>query len=166
MENVGLAIKVALDLGIDPKIIKKTLPKIQFEGRVQFIKGKLTKNLKKIRILVDGCHSDESTKNLARYLRKFKIPVYSVWGSLKNKNPNQLIKNFKGIFKKIITIKIPNEPSAMSSFDLRRIAENNGFKAIESKNIKDALKKISTKEKKIIVIFGSLYLVGHALSMN
>ena len=165
-ENVGLAIKVALDLGIDPKIIKKTLPKIQFEGRVQFIKGKLTKNLKKIRILVDGCHSDESTKNLARYLRKFKIPVYSVWGSLKNKNPNQLIKNFKGIFKKIITIKIPNEPSAMSSFDLRRIAENNGFKAIESKNIKDALKKISTKEKKIIVIFGSLYLVGHALSMN
>ena len=165
-ENVGLAIKVALDLGIDPKIIKKTLPKIQFEGRVQFIKGKLTKNLKKIRILVDGCHSDESTKNLARYLRKFKIPVYSVWGSLKNKNPNQLIKNFKGIFKKIITIKIPNEPNAMSSFDLRRIAENNGFKAIESKNIKDALKKISTKEKKIIVIFGSLYLVGHALSMN
>jgi len=165
-ENVGLAIKLALDLGIDPKIIKKTVPKIQFEGRVQFIKGKLTKNLKKSRILVDGCHSDEATKNLAQYLRKFKIPVYSIWGSLKNKNPNQLIKNFKGIFKKIITIKIPNELSAMSSFDLRRIAENNGFQAIESKNIKDALKKISTNEKKIIVIFGSLYLVGNALSMN
>ena len=32
--------------------------------------------------------------------------------------------------------------------------------------IKDALKKISTKEKKIIVIFGSLYLVGNALGMN
>jgi len=165
-ENVGLAIKVALDLGVDPKIIKKTLPKIQFEGRVQFIKGKLTKNLKKIRILVDGCHSDEATKNLARYLRKFKIPVYGVWGSLKNKNPNKLIKNFKGVFKKIITIKIPDEPSAMSSFDLLRIAKNNGFKAIESKNIKDALGKISTKEKKIVVIFGSLYLVGHTLSMN
>jgi len=165
-ENVGLAIKVALDLGVDPKIIKKTLPKIQFEGRVQFIKGKLTKNLKKIRILVDGCHSDEATKNLARYLRKFKIPVYGVWGSLKNKNPNKLIKNFKGVFKKIITIKIPDEPSAMSSFDLLRIAKNNGFKAIESKNIKDALGKISTKEKKMVVIFGSLYLVGHTLSMN
>ena len=165
-ENVGLAIKVALDLGIDPKIIKKTIPKIQFEGRVQFIKGKLTKNLKKTRVLVDGCHSNESTKNLARYLKKCKIPVYSIWGSLKNKNPNQLIKNFKGIFKKIITIKIPDEPSAISAFDLRRIAENNGFRAIESKNIKDALKKIPTKEKKIIVIFGSLYLVGHTLSMN
>ena len=165
-ENVGLAIKVALDLGVDIKIIKKTLPKIKFEGRVQFVKGKLTKNLRKGRILVDGCHSDESTKNLARYLRKFKIPVYSIWGSLKNKNPDQLIKNFKGIFKKIITIKIPNEPSAMSSFDLRRIAERNGFQAIDSKNIKEALKKISTNEKKVVCIFGSLYLVGHALSMN
>ena len=35
-------------------------------------------------------------------------------GSLKNKNPDQLIKNFKGIFKKIVTIKIPNEPNAMN----------------------------------------------------
>ncbi len=165
-ENVGLAIKVALDLGVDPKIIKKTIPKIQFEGRVQFIKGKLTKNLKKTKILLDGCHSNESSKNLARYLRKFKIPVYSIWGSLKNKNPDKLIKNFNGVFKKIITIEIPNEPSAMSSFDLREIAERNGFQAIESKNIKEALKKISTNERKIICIFGSLYLVGHALSMN
>jgi len=165
-ENVGLAIKVALDLGVDIKIIKKTLPKIQFEGRVQFIKGKLTKNLKKTRILVDGCHSDVSTKNLARYLRKLKIPVYGICGMLKNKKPSQLIKNFKGIFKKIITVKIPNEPSAMSSFDLRRIAEKNGFQAIDSKNIKEALKKISTNEKKVVCIFGSLYLVGHALSMN
>ena len=165
-ENVSLAIKVALDLGIDPKIIKKTIPKIQFEGRVQFIKGKLTKNLKKTKVLVDGCHSNESTKNLARYLRKCKIPVYSIWGSLKNKNPNHLVKNFKGVFKKIVTIKIPNEPSAMSPSDLCKIAERNGFQATGSKNIKDALKKILTKEKKIIVIFGSLYLVGHVLSMN
>ena len=165
-ENVGLAIKVALDLGIDPKIIKKTIPKIQFEGRVQFIKGKLTKNLKKTKVLVDGCHSYESTKNLARYLKNFKTPIYAIWGSLKNKNPNQLIKNFKGIFKKVITMKIPDEPSAVSSFDLSKIAEKNNFQTIEAKDIEDALNKISNRENKITVIFGSLYLVGHVLSKN
>ena len=165
-ENVGLAIKVALDLGVDVKIIKKTLPKIQFEGRVQFVKGKLTKNLKKTKILVDGCHSDESTKNLARFLRKFKVPIYGIWGSLKNKNPDKLIKNFSRVFKKIITIKIPNEPSAMNSFELSKIAEKNNFQTLHSKNIKDALKKFSTDEKKIVVVFGSLYLVGSILSMN
>ena len=165
-ENVGLAIKVALDLGVDSRTIKKTLPKIRFEGRVQFIKGKLTKNLKKTRVLVDGCHSNESSKNLVRYLRKFRLPIYGIWGSLKNKNPDQLIKNFKGIFKRIVTVKIPNEPNAINSFHLSEIAKKNGFQAIQSKNVKDALKKISTNEKKIIVIFGSLYLVGNALSMN
>ncbi len=165
-ENIGLAIKVALDLGVDVKKIRKTIPKIQFEGRVQFIKGKLTKNHKNTKILVDGCHSYESTKNLARYLKNFKTPIYAIWGSLKNKNPNQLIKNFKGIFKKVITMKIPDEPSAVSSFDLSKIAEKNNFQTIEAKNIKDALNKISNRENKIIVIFGSLYLVGNALSMN
>ncbi len=166
-ENVGLAIKAALDFGINPKVIKKTVPNIQFEGRVQFVRGKLIKILKKNeRLLLDGCHSDEGTKNLARYLRKFKVPIYGICGIQKNKNPNQLIKNFKGIFKKVVTFKIPDEPSAMSSSNLRKIAKKNGFDTIEAKNIKDALKKISTSEKKIVVLWGSLYAVGHALSIN
>ena len=165
-ENVGLAIKIALDLGVNIKIIKRTISKIRFEGRVQFIKGKLTKNLKKTRIIVDGCHSDESTKNLARYLRRFKVPIYAIWGSLKNKNPDKLIKNFKKGFKEVVTIKIPNEPNAMNSFELSKIAIKNNIQSAQSKNFKDAFKKIPTNEKKIIVIFGSLYLVGYALSMN
>ena len=165
-ENVGLAIKIALDLGVNIKIIKRTISKIRFEGRVQFIKGKLTKNLKKTRIIVDGCHSDESTKNLARYLRRFKVPIYAIWGSLKNKNPDKLIKNFKKVFKEVVTIKIPNEPNAMNSFELSKIAIKNNIHSVQSKNFKDAFKKIATNEKKIIVIFGSLYLVGYALSMN
>tara|TARA_B100001540_G_C15758572_1_gene620561 strand:+ start:167 stop:1423 length:1257 start_codon:yes stop_codon:yes gene_type:complete len=165
-DNVGLAIKVAIDLGVNTKIIRKTLPKIRFEGRVQFINGKLTKNLKKTKILIDGCHSYESTKNLAKYLKKFKLPIYAIWGSLKNKNPDKLIKNFKGIFQKVFTVKIPNEPSAMSSFNLCKIAKKNGFHTTQSKNIMNTLNEFSSKENKIIVIFGSLYLVGHILSMN
>ena len=164
-ENVGLAVKVALDLGVKSEIIKKTIPKIQFEGRVQFIRGKLTKN-KKNSILVDGCHSETSSQNLANYLRKFNLPVYGIWGSLRNKNPGKLIKNFDGIFKKVVTMKIPDEPSAMNSTELQVIAKKNGFYSIESKNIRDALKKIPQKEKNIVVVFGSLYLAGHVLSKN
>ena len=125
-DNVGLAIKVALDLGIKPEIIKKTLPKIKFEGRVNYIKGKLTKN-KNYKVLVDGCHSDASTKNLASHLRKIKVPFYGIWGCLKNKSPEKLIKNFKGNFKKLITIQIPDEPNSSSPYELKRIAVENGF---------------------------------------
>ena len=101
-ENVGLAIKVALDLGVKEKIIKKTIPKIKFEGRVQFIKGKLTKKLKKTKILIDGCHSDESTKNLAKYLSQLKIPIYGIWGSLKNKIQKNLLKILEEFLKNLL----------------------------------------------------------------
>ncbi len=160
-----MAIRVALDLGVKSKIIENVVPKIKFEGRVQFIQGKLTKN-RKNRILVDGCHSEISAKNLANYLKKFKIPIYGIWGSLKNKNPDEIIKNFKNIFKKVVTIKIPDEPSALNSVELKKIVLRSGLEVVESKNIKDALKKIPSKEKSIVVIFGSLYLIGHVLSIN
>ncbi len=166
-ENVCLAIKVALDLGVRPKIIKKTIPKIIFEGRVQYTKGKLTKILhKKEALLLDGCHSDVSTQNLSSYLKKIKLPIYGICGIQKNKNPNKLIKNFNGIFKKIFAVQIPDEPNSMNSREMYKIMKKQGFICYEAKNIKDALKKITSNEKKIIVIFGSLYLVGNALSMN
>jgi len=164
-DNVGLAIKVALDLGVKANIIEKTVPKIKFEGRVQFIRGKITKK-RKNRILVDGCHSYTSSKNLANFLKNQKTPVYGIWGSLKNKNPNENIKNFKGIFKKLITIKIPNETNALSTSELKKIGLKNRFDTEESKNIKDALNKIPNSKKNLIVIFGSLYLVGYILSIN
>ena len=164
-DNVGLAIKVALDLGVKSNIIEKTVPKIKFEGRVQFIRGKITKK-RKNRILVDGCHSFTSSKNLANFLKNQKTPVYGIWGSLKNKNPNENIKNFKGIFKKLITIKIPNETNALSASELKKIGLKNRFDTEESKNIKDALNKIPNSKRNLIVIFGSLYLVGYVLSIN
>ena len=164
-DNVGLAIKVALDLGVKSKIIEKTVPKIKFEGRVQFVRGKITKK-RKNRILVDGCHSYTSSKNLANFLKSQKTTVYGIWGSLKNKNPNENIKNFKGIFKKLITIKIPNETNALSASELKKIGVKNRFDTEESKNIKDALNKIPNSKRNLIVIFGSLYLVGYVLSIN
>ena len=54
----------------------------------------------------------------------------------------------------------------MTSFELSKIAIKNNINSVQSKNFKDSFKKIAKNEKKIIVIFGSLYLVGYALSMN
>ena len=48
-ENVCLAIKVALDLKINKKIIQKTLPKLFFEGRFQYLReGKIKESFTKI----------------------------------------------------------------------------------------------------------------------
>ena len=168
VDNLGLAIRVALDFGVTKELIKKTIPKIKFEGRVQYInKGRL-KNLlnRNEKLLVDGCHSETSAKNLYDYLKTLKVPIYGIWGMKNNKSPELFLKTFKKVFKKIVTINIPNEPNALKTKTLSNIAKSLNYETLNSFSVKDALLKISNNNKKVIVIFGSLYLVGDALRKN
>tara|TARA_Y100001970_G_scaffold205146_1_gene249832 strand:- start:344 stop:1606 length:1263 start_codon:yes stop_codon:yes gene_type:complete len=168
LENLCLAIKIALDLKVDKQVIIKTIPKIKFEARIDYInRGKLIKKINKNeKLLIDGCHSQTSAKNLANYLKTLKFPIYGIWAMTKNKDPDKFIKEFKGIFKKIITIPIENESAALSNQLLYKIAKNNNFRSETTKSFEDALKRITSKEKKIICVFGSLYLCGNILNKN
>ena len=167
-ENVCLAIKVALDLKIDKKTIQKTLPLLSFEGRFQYLnKGKIKNRLHKNEIImIDGAHATADAKNLAAYLKNIKIPKYGIWAMTKNKEPDLFIKKLKGVFKKIVIMPIENETNSVSVNKLYKIAVKNKFKAEKSNNFTEALKKISSKEKKLIVCFGSLYNCGNILNKN
>ncbi len=168
LENLCLAIKIALDLKINKKIIARTIPKIKFEARIDYImKGRLIKKIfKNEKLLIDGCHSETSAKNLADYLKTLKIPIYGIWAMTKNKDPDKFIKQFKGIFRKIITVPIENESAALSNKLLLKIAKKNNYNSEASKNFEEALKKITSKERKIICCFGSLYSAGNILNKN
>ena len=166
--NIAMAVKIALDLGINKKIVSKALPKLKFEGRIQYISsGKLIKKLySKEKLLIDGCHSTVSGKNLSEYLKTIRSPKYGVWSMMKNKDPSNFIKQFKGIFKKIYTIPISGEKNSMPPKILAKIARKNKIDAFSFKDFDSVIKKISTKEKKIICIFGSLYQCGNILNKN
>ena len=167
-ENVCLAIKVALDLNIDKKVIQKVLPFLSFEGRFQYLnKGKIKNklNINEL-IMIDGAHATADAQNLASYLRKIKIPKYGIWAMTKNKDPDLFIKQLKGVFKKIITMPIDNEVNSVSAQELYKVATENKFNVEKSDNFAQALKKISSKEKKLIVCFGSLYNCGNILNKN
>ena len=163
-----MAIKIALDLGIDKKIISKALPKLYFEGRIQYISsGKLINKLKpKERLLIDGCHSTVSGKNLSDYLKKVQSPKYGVWSMMKNKDPSNFIKQFKGVFEKVYTIPINGEKNSMSPKVLAKIAKKNNMNVSSFKSFDAVLKQISTNDKKIICVFGSLYQCGNILNKN
>tara|TARA_B100000941_G_scaffold280251_1_gene246499 strand:+ start:391 stop:1653 length:1263 start_codon:yes stop_codon:yes gene_type:complete len=167
-ENVCLAIKVALDLNINKKIIQRTLPYLSFEGRFQFInKGRIKNSLHKNEIImIDGAHATADAKNLSTYLKTIKLPKYGIWSMTKNKEPDLFIKQLKGIFKKIVTMPIENEINSVSAKELYKIAIKNKFNSEISKNFAEALKKISSREKKLIVCFGSLYSCGNILNKN
>ena len=61
---------------------------------------------------------------------------------------------------------IENEVSSVSAQKLYKIATKNKFNAEKSDNFTEALKKISSAEKKLIVCFGSLYNCGSILNKN
>ena len=168
LSNITMAIKIALDIGISKKVISKALPKLKFEGRIQYIStGKIIKKLyPKEKLLIDGCHSEVSGKNLSDYLKTIDIPKYGIWSMMKNKDPSNFIKQFKGVFKKIYTVPIIGEKNSLSPKVLEKIAKKNNIDALSIKNFDTVLKKISTKERKIICIFGSLYQCGNVLNKN
>ena len=101
-----------------------------------------------------------------KYLKNIKIPKYGIWAMTKNKEPDLFIKQLKGIFKKVVTMPIENESNSVSAHKLYKIAIKNKFKAEKSNSFSEALKKISSKEKKLIVCFGSLYNCGNILNKN
>ena len=168
LENLCHAIKIALDLKIDRKIIDKTIPSISFEGRFQYLKkGKIKNKLhKNEQILLDGAHAETDAKNLANFLRNIKTPKYAIWAMMKNKEPDLFIKQFKGIFKKIITMPIENEKNSMSATDLKVIAKKNQFNVEKVNNFNEAIRKITSSDKKLISCIGSLYNVGNILNKN
>tara|TARA_E500000178_G_scaffold319124_1_gene341119 strand:- start:644 stop:1909 length:1266 start_codon:yes stop_codon:yes gene_type:complete len=166
--NIAMAVKIALDLGINKRTITKSLPKLKFQGRIQYIfTGKLMNKLyPKERLLIDGCHSTVSGKNLSDYLRTVQSPKYGIWSMMKNKDPSSFIRQFRGIFKKIYAISISGEKNSMPPKLLAKIAKQNKIEVISANNFETVLKNISSKEKKIICVFGSLYQCGNILNKN
>ena len=66
----------------------------------------------------------------------------------KNKDPNNFIKQFKGIFEKVVSIPIENEPSSESNKTLFKISKKNNFNSEISKSFESALQMVRSKEKK------------------
>ena len=166
-QNIAVCIKVARDLNIKNSIILKALPEIKLVGRLEFLKKGNLKNLLNTKddFLVDGCHSETAIKNHISFIKKIKKPKYAIWSLQKNREPEKFVKHLK-IFKKIVAIRIPDEPSSCAPQKLKKIANLNGINCILAPNIFSAVKKFSTSETKCVSLIGSLYTAGKALNLN
>ena len=82
------------------------------------------------------------------YLRTINLPKYGIWAMTKNKEPDLFIKQFKGLFKKIVTINWKWKNS-LSANELQKISSINKINTITGKSFYDSLKKISSNEKNL-----------------
>ena len=91
--------------------------------------------------------------------------IHLIIGMMSNKNHQEFLDNFINKVSSITTIDIPNQQSAIKGEELKNKLK--GFKNIKyKKSLIEALKSLDLKEDEMVLVTGSLYLVGEVLNLN
>jgi dihydrofolate synthase / folylpolyglutamate synthase len=91
------------------------------------------------------------------------LPLVLIFAALKTKDPKSLLRPFAGMASAVHSVPIPDHDSR-SPDELATLAASFGFDATANKNLDQALRQVSMPAR--VLIFGSLYLAGHALRAN
>ena len=168
IDNIASAIATArsLNLKIRDQNIKHGITKIKSIGRLQEIKNGKIKNLcKNNKLFVDGSHNPLGANVLKKYLKSLNCGKHIILGMMLNKDHLEYMSYFKYEVDTITTIDIKNQPNSIKGYDLKNKLE--GFNNVTyKKNIKEAINSLNLKKNDIILVTGSLYLVGEILSLN
>jgi len=191
VENACLALEVVSQLKksgfkISDDVIKKSLKTSFFPGRFEINEFKI-KNLK-FKIILDGAHNPEKMKAFLKTLKKFRGSTRGVGarklifivGFKSDKDIKRMLKQISGIADVLIltefnSITDVNKNGSQQISNLKsQIAKlisnikNKKLKIYFEKDSKNALKKtmslVSSKED-LIVVTGSLYLVGEVRNL-
>jgi len=86
---------------------------------------------------------------------------------LNTKNPKDFLKHLTNTVTAVKTISIPNQENSADPKSLAKIANDLGIKSNACTSIQNALRECSNEdESSLILITGSLYLMGEVLNLN
>ena len=161
LENISTAIATlrTLDLGIKDEHFINGITKISSLARLQEIKsGKLKKIVRNNKLIVDGSHNEDGARVLNEYLQSLDCNKHVIVGMMANKEHEKYISYFKDI-SSLTTVDIPNQPNAISGKKLKEKFRN-VLNVKYEENIENAIKNLPLEKNDILIITGSLYLVG------
>ena len=154
-------------LKISDQNIIKGIKKINITGRLQEISSGKFKNLsKKNKILVDGSHNILGAKMLSKYLSGLDCNIHMILGMMKNKDHKEYVNIFKNKLASLTTVDIPNQKNSINRYDLKKKINNFDLKINTEKTVQDAIRSLKLNKDDLVVITGSLYLVGEVLKSN
>lgn len=164
IENASLAIECVeilkkKGIRIDKSAVKSGLKNVRWPGRLQILK-------KNPYIVVDGAHNQASAKVLRKSLKLFSYKnLFLIMGMFSDKNIFDFLKEFYKVSQRIIISRVKNPRSADPEDIEKQLADKN--KIIKVKDLKEGIKiaKSLSSKKDLILITGSLYLVGEALKI-
>lgn len=164
-ENAAVAIKTLEELNrmgyeISREHIKRGLTKARWMARMEVVS-------KDPLIVIDGAHNVHGIKGLAEMLKRHghAYEVVGIMGILKDKDFSSILSIILPVLDVVVTSK-PDNPRAMSSLELADKIKDRPV--IGSNDQIEAAVKIAleyegkTDREKMIICFGSLYMVGGA----
>ncbi len=153
----------------DEDIIKGINSIKNLRGRLEVInKGILKKLAPTNTILCDIAHNPSAGLAVSNYLNSLNKnkKIFMICGMMNNKIHEKFIMNFKQV-SEIVTIDIPNQKNCIKKEALKEIVKNVGINTKTSNSVQDAVKYIANKDKNsIILIIGSIFLIGEVLNLN
>ena len=155
--NATLAIYIAeslRDFGfkISKDNIELGLETTEHKGRLEFSNG----------ILFDGAHNISGAKALREYLdENVTQPITMIFGAMRDKDLTEIAEILFSKANKLILTK-PENPRSMETAEIAEFARNDSI--YQTETVAEALKIAQevTSENELILVTGSLYLVGEA----
>ena len=153
----------------DEHIIEGISTTKNVRGRLEIInEGTLKKLAPSNTIICDIAHNPAAGLSTSKYLDTLdkNKKIYLICGMMKNKIHDKFISNFMQA-EEIISVDIPNNKNCIKKENLKKVIEKIGIKSKTSNSVQEAVKYIFNKDKhSIIVILGSIYLIGEVLNLN
>ncbi|MBT5914285.1 bifunctional folylpolyglutamate synthase/dihydrofolate synthase [Rhodospirillaceae bacterium] len=179
IQNAGIAIAATHYLKevlpIKNGSIDQGLLTVKWPARLQKInEGPLINILPtNVELWIDGGHNQNASLLIAHTIRNWKIKnpclsIHMVFGCLSNRETKALLQPFINIIDLVQTVKIPEQANSASRELVAHTAKSMGFRASPADTVAKAIKNIISLSagKRLILIYGSLYLSGSVLADN
>ena len=157
------------ELGVTIKYITSGLTSTKWQGRLEKInKGNIQKHIPaSSEVWIDGGHNIAGAQIIKKWAKDKKINnIILVCGFLKNKDVKKILFILKNTINYIVFVPLQGTKNSYSPNELMNIAKNLNIKFYCKSSLKEALYSKLTLPNSKILIFGSLYLAGEALSLD
>ena len=174
IQNAGIAIAALRALGEDDTACQAALSNAEWPARMQRLQQGMLVDLagERIDLWLDGGHNAAAGEVMAEMLDEWHArdprPVHLIVGMLETKSAADYLRPLGPRVSQIHCLKIPDTPASFTAEALAGMAEEVGARARMVAGLEQAFVDIRSgaKHPTRVVICGSLYLAGHALSVN
>ena len=174
VQNAGLAVAAALDLGWTHEAMAKGLERVRWPGRMQMLtRGALAAQAHKrgAQIVVDGAHNPHAAQALAASVQALQArdprPLVLLAGLQQSKDAAGFFAAFSGLDAHVICVPVPGAPHPMAPVTMHSAVLEAGLGCTIADTVPCALEvALRLPGGPRILVCGSLYLAAAVLALN